>query len=256
MSLHQLYLWVNVFCLFGPLILSFDKKVAFYKTWKAFLPACFITMALFIVWDIGFTKIGVWGFNPDYLIGVNLFNLPIEEWMFFFTIPYACVFSYQVIKVRLPKWNTGKHTAKVTWFLIAFSIVILAVNITHFYTASAFFLLLVLLVKHQVLFKKAYLGNFYVAYLILLIPFIIANGVLTGIDFWQYPLVLTDPSVVHDQIVWYDNEHNLGIRLFSVPLDDVFYGMALILMNVTLYEHFQGKEGKITWPLPKHETKA
>ena len=33
----------------------------------------------FIIWDSYFTKIGVWGFTPEYLTGFGLFGLPIEE---------------------------------------------------------------------------------------------------------------------------------------------------------------------------------
>jgi lycopene cyclase domain-containing protein len=246
MSQSLLYLGVNAFCLFGPLILSFDKKVAFYKTWKAFIPACLLTLLVFILWDIAFTDIGVWGFNPEYLVGIDIFNLPLEEWLFFITIPYACVFTYEVLKVRLPKFKlSAVWTKRVAYLIILFSLIMIVLNPEKLYTASAFLFLLILTLKHRFLFKKDYLGNFYPAYLVLLIPFIIANGVLTGITFWEYPIVFTDLAGLKDQIVWYNNEENIALRIFSVPFEDIWYGMGLILMNVTLFEHFRGGEGKI-----------
>ncbi|NQX91084.1 MAG: hypothetical protein HRT74_02915 [Flavobacteriales bacterium] len=81
------------------------------------------------------------------------------------------------------------------------------------------------------------IGFFLPVYLILQVPFAIVNGILTGLDFWNYPLLHSDPASVSDQIVWYDNSHNLGIRLFSIPIDDILYGALLILMNWLGYSY-------------------
>ena len=80
------------------------------------------------------------------------------------------------------------------------------------------------------------MSHFWLSFGLLLLPFIISNGVLTGIDFWQYPLMHSDPATIADQIVWYDNDHNSGWRIFSMPVDDLLYGMLLIGLNVTLFE--------------------
>ena len=92
-----LYLGLDLFSLLGPLALSFDKRVAFFKKWKALFPAIFLMMLVFIPWDILKTAKGVWGFNPDYIIGIYFFNLPLEECLFFICIPYACVFIYECL---------------------------------------------------------------------------------------------------------------------------------------------------------------
>jgi lycopene cyclase domain-containing protein len=64
-----------------------------------------------------------------------------------------------------------------------------------------------------------------VAYLIILIPFLIVNGLLTAI-----PVVL------------YNDNENLGIRLYTIPIEDIFYGMLLVMMNVVGYERFKLKK--------------
>ena len=71
-----------------PLVLSFDKKVAFYRNWKWLFPSTFITVVVFIIWDIYFTRHNVWWFNEDYVTGLFIKGLPVEEWLFFFIIPY------------------------------------------------------------------------------------------------------------------------------------------------------------------------
>ena len=59
-------------------------------------------MCLFIPWDIYFTAKGVWDFNPNFIIDVKFLYLPIEEWLFFIIVPYACVFIYEVLNYFFP----------------------------------------------------------------------------------------------------------------------------------------------------------
>jgi lycopene cyclase domain-containing protein len=43
-----------------------------------------ITGLFFLFWDVLFTMKGVWSFNPQYIIGVTLWGLPLEEMSSFF----------------------------------------------------------------------------------------------------------------------------------------------------------------------------
>ncbi|MBL7970429.1 MAG: hypothetical protein JNL03_02820, partial [Prolixibacteraceae bacterium] len=58
------YLIILAASLAAPLILSFDKKVQYYKNLKYILPAILVSAAIFLVWDIKFTAAQVWSFNP------------------------------------------------------------------------------------------------------------------------------------------------------------------------------------------------
>ncbi len=105
----------------------------------------------------------------------------------------------------------------------------------QWYTSITFILTSIFLNLHRWVWKTNYLGKFYVAFLFILIPFFIVNGILTG-------------TGIEDQVVWYNNLENLGIRMGTIPVEDTFYGMLLILMNASLFEYLQKKKGLGTPP--------
>ena len=225
---HYYYLFLDALTLSFPLLRSFESKINYSKKWFALFPSIIIVALIFIVWDVIFTINGVWGFNPRYLVGFELFHLPIEEWLFFIVVPFSCVFIYECVKYfRKPiLWpNYGKIIAAV---LGTFLIVLGIFNYSKNYTFITFLSLGLFLLIHILLFKSNYLGTFFFSYLFVLLPFLLVNGILTG-------------SFIEEQIVWYNNEENLGIRIFTIPIEDVFYGMLLILLNITLYEYILKK---------------
>lgn len=225
------YLLINIFSIIIPFVASFDKRLDFYKQWRFLIPAIFITLTFFIIWDIYFTHLGVWGFNDRYLTGIDIVNLPLEEWLFFIAIPYACVFTYDALNY-LVKNDYFKDYAKfISWVLIVVLLTVGLLNLDRLYTSVTFIITAIFLLLHLYVFKSTYLGRFYFSYMIILIPFLIVNGILTG-------------SFIDEQVVWYDNSLNMGIRIFTIPVEDSVYGLLLILMNITLLESFRNKYNK------------
>jgi lycopene cyclase domain-containing protein len=222
----HLYLLLNVFSVLVPFIASFYPKAPFYKTWKQLWPALLIPALLFILWDEAFTRWGIWGFNPNYISGLYVGKLPLEEILFFICIPYACVFTYFAL-THLVKDNILKgRESIITWILIVLLAVAGLYFLDRLYTCVTFLSLAAFLVVLQLIIKPAYLDRFYFTYLFILVPFFVVNGILTG-------------SFIEGEVVWYNNEENLGLRLGTIPIEDVFYGMLLILMNVVLYEELK-----------------
>ncbi|MGG9970593.1 lycopene cyclase domain-containing protein [Ferruginibacter sp. SUN002] len=222
MNSHYTYFLILAASLIGPLCLSFDKKVAFYKKWKYLFPAMLLPAFIYIVWDIYFTAKGVWSFNEDYIIGIKIQNLPIEEILFFFIVPYCCVFIYECMQAYFPQIKNMHWGNKVLKLLAALLLIIGIVFYDHAYTAwtfifSAFFIAIVSFSKKY--FKIFNAASFLVSYSVMLIPFLIVNGFLTSIP-----------------VVIYNNAENLGIRILSIPFEDTFYGMLLILLNIVIYE--------------------
>jgi len=228
-----IYLYLHIFTVFFPLLLSFDKKVAFYKNWPALFPAIFVNAVVFMVWDSWFTSLGVWGFNEEYLIGLYIFNLPLEEVLFFVTVPYACVFIYDVLNAYIQK-DLLQPYAKVIAMLLLLLLPLLAVfHMGRLYTSITFCGLALLHLVHLRFFGTRYLGRFYLMYLVHLVPFLLVNGVLTYLP-----------------IVWYNNTYNLGRRIVTIPVEDTMYSMLMLLLTVSVYEGLrQRKRAKQYEPL-------
>ncbi len=207
--------WVSISF---PLVFSFDKKVHFYKRWKFLFPALAINALIFIVWDEFFTQMGIWSFNPKYLLGYYLGSLPVEEWLFFLAIPYACIFIYDCLKAYFPDFF--QPVARwITYSAIPAFLVIGIIYIQHWYTAVTFLSLGIVLLLHYLVFKTRFLGYFYFMWLIHLIPFFIINGYLTSLP-----------------VVIYNNAENMGIRIGTVPFEDAFYSMLKLIIIVSVYE--------------------
>jgi len=223
-----LYLMVNIFTILIPFLFTFSRDVKFYSKLRYFLPAMLITMLFFIIWDILFTKWGVWGFNPRYLTGINIVNLPLEEWLFFITVPYACIFSYEALNYHIKKDYFSNIAVPLSWILIVGLTVIGVLNLSKIYTSVTFLLLAAFLLLHILVIRSKYLGRFYFAWTVLMIAFLFVNGILTG-------------SFTPEPIVWYNDSQNLAIRIFTIPVEDVFYGIFLILMNISIYEKLKPK---------------
>ncbi|MCU0371673.1 MAG: lycopene cyclase domain-containing protein [Ignavibacteria bacterium] len=81
-----------------PLIRSFSREINFYKNIKRFLAAVLIPFTVFVIIDIISVKRGLWTFNPDYVTGIYLFTLPVEEILFFAVIPFSCLFLWETVK--------------------------------------------------------------------------------------------------------------------------------------------------------------
>ena len=225
------YLLINIFSIIVPLLFSANTRLNFMSKWKPLWSALFIVMIPFIAWDVYFTNIGVWGFNTDHLIGVNILNLPIEEWLFFLCIPYASIFTYHCFGVLIKKDILAKYTNVISLILVALMVVASIVHFGKLYTTSTFIALALVIIIFQWGLKVKWLSRFYFSYLVLLLPFYIVNGMLTGM--W-----LNEPVVIYNDL------ENLNIRWNTIPIEDVFYGMLLLLINIGLYEYLQSKQNE------------
>jgi len=220
------YLLVNLFAVIIPFIFSFHPKIKFNKFFGAYFLANTISAFCFIIWDAVFSANGVWGFSNNYTVGLELFSLPVEEILFFFCIPFACVFTYHCLnKFYIIVWNRKFENT----FILLFAFALLFIGFIHFdkiYTSVTFISTSLMILTFKFIFKVQWLPKILSVYPILLIPFFIVNGILTGYG-------LAEP------VVWYNNAENLSIRLLTIPIEDVIYGFELIMLTIFIYEKFK-----------------
>ncbi len=222
--MNSLYLWLNIGSVAIPLLYSFHPKLQLYKKFHWLLLSLILTMGVFIPWDVIFTINGVWGFNSNYFLGFEIFSLPLEEWLFFICIPFACVFTHYALLLYFPNLKLNKVATKAISISLVLILFILALaNYDKWYSLVNFSLAIPLtwLVYK---YNPQLLQHFLLTFLVMLIPFFIVNGVLTG-------------SWIDNQVVWYNNAENLGIRMGTIPVEDSIYAYSMILMNLYFFEY-------------------
>ena len=219
-----LYLLLDAFTLFYPLMSSFEPRMNFVSKWGPLFTGIAWMVLYYIPWDILFTMSGVWGFNGMYLTGISFLHLPLEEWLFFIVVPYACMFIYEAVIYFVP----SQPLLRVSKYLsIALGVALLIVGglfYARWYTSLAFISAGLGLLLHTRWIKQEYMGHFYLAYLFWLFPFFLVNGILTG-------------SFLPQPIVWYNNAENLGIRMGTIPIEDSIYLLLFMLIVTTVYEN-------------------
>jgi lycopene cyclase domain-containing protein len=217
--------WTYAFLLTASFIIpftrSFENRVAFYRKFPELFSGIIVMMLLFIPWDIAFTRMGVWSFNNQYITGVYLLNLPLEEWMFFIIITYCCVFIYEVLKYFFPGFCFPGPAFTLTVLLGIFTLITALVNTDKIYTLSVMSLSCILLSWQLVTGSyKTWLSHFYFMFFISLLPFFIVNGILTALP-----------------VVNYDNSENMAVRIGSIPFEDTFYFLSMMLLTLMVYEY-------------------
>lgn len=214
----------------GPLLLSFDKKIHFYTYFKPMILSLLIVSTTFIFWDEYFTLNNIWGFNEKYVQGIFIGQLPIEEICFFILVPYACLFIYEVLKGYFPNFKKD-FLGKILAFAITTGAILLAsIYSTNWYTFSACTLAAILTVYFYFIKNVGWYNDFTFSYFVALIPFVIVNGLLTGM-------------ATPEPVVWYSSEHIIGLRIITIPFEDLFYNYDMLIGVVFFYEKFKSRFG-------------
>ncbi|MBX7206510.1 MAG: lycopene cyclase domain-containing protein [Bacteroidia bacterium] len=219
------YLLINIATVFFPLLFSFEKKMGFARLWKYLFPAMIVTGVVFIGWDILFTNRKIWEFNSNYILGFYFYNIPLEECLFFVTVPFACVFVYEVLRFYIKTDYFKKASLPLGWIVIFTLATFTFMHLQQLYTSVSSLAACVLLLWNQLLFRKGWLGYFWLTYLVCLIPFFIVNGTLTSLP-----------------VVIYSSTYNSDIRVGSIPVEDFIFQLDLMMLLITIYEKCKNYE--------------
>jgi len=212
------YLLINILTIIFPLALSFESKIRFYKKAEIFSAAFLTTGLLYIVWDFLATKRGDWSFNDQFILGYKLFFLPIEEILFFVTIPYAALFLYETMKLYL---KDNRISIEPIWFLYIGILLIgggIVFNSQYYTSTVLIFSGLFLTIAYNILPELLRSSLYWKFITFSFIPFILVNYFLTSL-----PVVLYNPDSI-----W-------GPRFITIPLEDFFYSFSMLSLYLLVY---------------------
>lgn len=222
------YLIVNILTIIICFSFSFHPKIRFYRYFGAFLLASVTVGVPFVLWDIWFTARGVWWFHDNYIMGLRIVGLPIEEILFFVCIPFSCVFTHYCLNKYFIWGWAARYNNAITVAGCLLAILALSLCSDKIYTAfTAIVLFLTLVVMSRVV-KYSGLGQLTLAYLLLMPGFISVNGVLTGTGL-DSPVVNYNPAAI------------TGYRVLTIPIEDFAYGYVLVLLNIMVFNVIRGK---------------
>jgi lycopene cyclase domain-containing protein len=214
------YLIINILIIIVPLLLTFEKKIKFYKKLPALAVSIIIVGGTFILWDIIATYRGDWDFNPQYLVGIEIFNLPIEEILFFITVPYSAIFLYETGKIYLK--NITFHANKTIVLAIALILIVIGLMFNEqYYSLTVLFFSGLFLIVSSIFNSKIQVLNsslYWSWILFMYLPFFIVNYFLTSL-----PIVTYSPAAI-----W-------GIRITTIPFEDFFYSFSMLSFYLYVY---------------------
>ena len=217
------YLLFNFVVIAGPIVSQFSRRIKHVSRWRLKLLVNGIVMIPYVIWDV-LVAGSHWWFNEAYTLGFRLLGLPIEEWLFFITVPFGCLLVWET----LPHADSWLIRLKPLRYVRMILYPTLPIGVWVFstgkqYTGLVLFcfglvaLVDVLLGVDLLLCPKTYLYLAIVSVLIL-----VFNGYLTA-----RPVVL------------YGETYQIGYRIFTIPLEDIGYGFTLMLFNAMIYERLR-----------------
>jgi lycopene cyclase domain-containing protein len=212
------YLLINFAIISVPLLYTPDKRVGYYRRLPAVSFSILVVGFCYLLWDVLVTAQGEWSFNSRYLTGIEILNLPLEEIMFFITVPYSCLFIYEVVLYA----TKNSHFKIPNGVVIAMIVLLTAASIAFYsqgYTMKALvscavFLAATLLLDRSLIRSKQYWLWLVVCY----IPFMIFNSVLTALPVVEYNSVA----------IW-------GVRFGTIPVEDFFYNYSMLSFYLLFY---------------------
>ena len=217
------YLVFNIIVISGPLFFGSLKRFYFWNYWKQALLSVIISAIPFLFWDTSVTD-RHWFFVISNPIIIRNIVMEVEEILFFITVPFACLFTWEMVKRHSnpPIFRKIKiNRTSITYIAIFFLVVsIFAINNGKEYTflSSLFFVASIL---YDRLWGASILTSDKFPFFFILISLftLVFNGYLT----WR-------------PIVTYDIIYQLDFRIFTIPVEDFFFGYALLIFCTSIFE--------------------
>lgn len=218
------YLAFNLLVFLPPLLLSIFSDVKTYKNWRPIGLSLLLVSVPFIIWDIWAAANNHWFFSTTYITNPRYFGIPIEEMLFFITVPFAMCFVWDVLGKYI-------HSKPVSGILAATGISLISLTA------------LVLLFAQ---WNRGYTRSAAIA-TILAVTVIILSGWWCRNRFWWFQLILfalflfANTFLTALPVITYGDTSAIGYRIGTIPIEDFLFNFALINLFVITYDYFVRK---------------
>jgi len=209
------YLEIDSMMFFPTLILSllFVKR-----NYVNLLKSIAIVAPLYLFWDFLATWKDTWGFNPKYVLGVYVIDLPIEEVLFFVVTPFATLMIYDFVRQKV-KDKEVNWVPKAVKVIIPVLLLSLPFTLTYSYTFIVTLYLIMALSISLIAGKQMLTSrNFWIYMGLTYIPFMVFDYFLTSI-----PVVIYWPHSI------------LGVRVITIPVEDFIYSFSMLVLYTLFY---------------------
>lgn len=212
-------------------VASFNKRILFSQYFGSFIKAAAVTGILFVASNIWFVCKGVWWFDTNHTVGIEIAGLPVEEWLFFLCTTFSSVFTYFCFdKFFKADWIKGFNN------LIAFITIIICSLIALLHYDKIYTLVTALATISTIIFlhfivRADWIAKASLVFTILMLGFMPVNRLLTGTGL-EWPIVNYNPNAF------------LGIRILTIPIEDAVYGYVQFIIVLYFFKRFNGIQNK------------
>jgi lycopene cyclase domain-containing protein len=187
------------------------------QEWLRLLKVYLFVSVPFVVMDSIVHQRGWWSYNSDYIVDIFILGLPIEEVLFFFVIPFASLYLYSIFsktteKLQLDRYEYIGKLILLTIVLIGLALVIIQPLERTIFDVILAYMVLILWIYN----KPNFMQSFWI--IVMTFIFVVTNYFLTSLP-----------------IVTYDEMFGSSIRLISIPAEDFFYNISLLLASLVVF---------------------
>jgi len=221
---HLAYLEIDSLIFFPTFFISIISKVK--RRYKSLLLSMVIVSPLYLAWDFLATWVGSWHFNPKWVLGIYVFDLPLEEVLFFFVTPFATLLIYDFITQKFKDKEVDFITKKRVVIASAFLLVMAALLFSYSYTSVDLLYLAISFLVVEYFDESMFRSRNYWAFLLLTyVPFFVFDYFLTSL-----PVVIYGPHSI------------LGFRILTIPWEDAVYSFSMMNFYALFY-----RQGVSAW---------
>ncbi|MCX7956232.1 MAG: lycopene cyclase domain-containing protein [Patescibacteria group bacterium] len=216
------YLIFNLIILLSPLIANFFYEKTLSNLNIYFFLSNILSSIIFIIHDIKVNN-SWWSFNKKYITDIKIFNLPIEEIIFFPIVS----FSTMIIWINLKKIIFEKESLFILnlifFGLIFISFLFLYLKNSKPYLKFINYLFILLIIVDLLILKINLIlkFNFLIFSIFIFLLTFIFNYYLT-----KRPVVI------------YNKKYLTNIKILTIPIEDFLYGFNFIYLSSLFFEFF------------------